>query len=122
MGASSSCPSITDTTSEQASAILCRAGGIRSQEALEDTIHTAGVLAIIPQESVRSRPLIVVRITQQAGADCQFFFSSRERVCLRVVDHLKLILDIAQKNVCRGQRITFFSRNERLRAQACNRF
>ena len=72
----------------------------------EDTIDFAGPSLILALERIRPAE------TEHARDYCQFIFIARQRVCLGVIRHLELVLNIAQKYVRVRQSIAFVARDE----------
>jgi len=93
-----------------------------AEDRLEDAVHLAGVTLVIAPELFGGAVAVVAGVTKAAGAGSQFFRSGRERVSLGVVDHLQLVLHIAQEDVSLRERVALFRRDERLIAKRAETF
>src|SRR4029453_7538156 len=65
-----------------------------------------------------SRESFGVYVAERADTCIQFLLLARERMSLRVISHLQLILDVAKKYVGSREGMPFFGRDERLFAQS----
>src|SRR3989442_4339177 len=71
------------------------------------------MVLVLAQELFGGEAAIIVEVPQQAGTDRQFFVVAGERVGLRVVNPLQLVLHIAEQEISSKQRLVFFCRDER---------
>src|SRR5215471_17168674 len=82
---------------------LLRTLEIAGKATFEDAADSTSVLFVIMKEALASR------ITQHPGTASEFLDFPGQRMCLLVVDHLQLVLDVAQEHVCTGERFGLIS-------------
>src|SRR5215831_13118133 len=77
----------------------------------EDAADSTSVLFVIMKEALASR------VTQHPGAGSEFLDFPGQRMCLLVVDHLQLVLDVAEEHVSAGKRFGIIGLYQREGAQ-----
>src|SRR5215467_14955726 len=84
---------------------------VAGKATFEDAADSRGVLLVIMKEALASG------VAQHPGAASEFLDFPGQRMCLLVVDHLQLVLDVAQEHVSAGERFGIIGLYQREGAQ-----
>ena len=71
----------------------------------EGSIHQFGMLLMVSSKLGNAFGPVFRIVAHSDCAACELFSLIRQCVCLKIVDHLQFVLDVAQKQIGGGERI-----------------